>query len=57
MSQAWRIKQKTDETTPSTSINMVFILLMEFKAPADEDSEGVAIAQLMLDPIHVVEPT
>lgn len=30
--QAWFVKQKTDETAPSASVNMVLILPMEFKA-------------------------
>jgi hypothetical protein len=50
-SQVWRIKQKADETAPSASVNMVFILPMEFKAPtSDEEAEEQAMAQLTLDP-------
>jgi hypothetical protein len=49
----WRVKQKADnKTTPSASVNMVFILQMEFKAPTDdEEVEVQAMAQLTLDPM------
>jgi hypothetical protein len=33
----WRIKQKDDETAPSASVNMVFVLPMEFKALFDDE--------------------
>jgi hypothetical protein len=36
-SQVWRIKQKDDETAPSASVNMVFVLPMEFKALFDDE--------------------
>jgi hypothetical protein len=51
-SQVWCVKQKTNETAPSASINMVFILPMEFKAPTDdEEAEEQAMAELTLDPM------
>jgi hypothetical protein len=33
----WRVKEKADESAPSASINMVFILPMKFKAPSDDE--------------------
>jgi hypothetical protein len=49
-SQVWRVKQKADETAPSASVNMVFILPMEFMAIADDEGVGEqAMAQLALD--------
>jgi hypothetical protein len=51
-SQVWCVKQKADETAPSASINMVFILPMEFKAPTDdEEAEEQAMAQQTVDPM------
>jgi hypothetical protein len=48
----WRVKQKADETAPSASVNMVFVLSMEFKAPTDdEEAKELAMAQLTLDPM------
>jgi hypothetical protein len=49
-SQVWRVKQKADETAPSASANIVFILPMELKAPSDdEETKEQAMAQLTLD--------
>jgi hypothetical protein len=49
-SQVWRVKQKADEPAPSASVNMVFVLPMEFKAPTDdEEIDEQAMAQLTLD--------
>jgi hypothetical protein len=46
----WRFKQKADEPAPSASVNMVFVLPMEFKAPFDdEEAKEQAMAQLSLD--------
>ena len=44
-----RAKDKADEV-PTASVNMVFVLPMEFKAPSDEDVEQ-AMSKLSLDPI------
>ena len=46
-SKVWRPKEKADEVE-ATSVNMVFILPMGFKAPSDEDIEQVVV-QLPLD--------
>jgi hypothetical protein len=46
------VKQKADETAPLASVNMVFILPMEFKAADnDEGVEEQVMAQLTLDHI------
>ena len=42
----WRTKEKTDEVE-AASVNMVFVLPIEFKAPIDEDVEK-DVAQLSL---------
>jgi len=47
----WRAKKKADGVEPM-SVNMVFVLPLEFKAPSDEAVEH-AMAQLSLDPMRV----
>jgi hypothetical protein len=44
--------RKADEFEPSASVNMVFVLPMEFKAPSDDKEEERAMAQLTLDPMQ-----
>jgi hypothetical protein len=45
----WRVKGKADESELSASVNMVFILPMEFKTPSYDEKEEQAMAQLTLD--------
>ena len=33
----WRAKQTTDMGQPSANIQMAFLLLLEFRAPADQE--------------------
>ena len=35
----WRVKQTTDKAKPSTNVDMVFLLPVEFKAPSKYDEE------------------
>ena len=51
-SQVWRTKEKADEVE-ATSVNMVFILPMEFKAPSDEDTEQAVAVVLRSCTSHV----
>ena len=37
-STVWRVKEKADEVE-AASVNMVFVLLMEFKVSSDEEVE------------------
>ena len=37
--QTWRVKQTTDKAKPSTNVDMVFLLPVEFKAPSKYDEE------------------
>ena len=46
----WRAEEKADEVE-TASVNMVFILPIEFKAPTDDETEK-AKAQLSLDPMQ-----
>jgi len=53
--QAWHVKQTDDKGKPSTNIDMVFILPIEFRAPSkyeqeESDEEGLeeVVAQLTL---------
>ena len=48
-SQVWGAKEISNEVE-ATSVNMVFILLMEFKAHSEDDIEQVMV-QLSLDPV------
>ena len=36
-SQIWRAKQTADRGRPSANIQMAFLLLSEFRAPADQE--------------------
>jgi hypothetical protein len=45
--QVWHVKGKADESEPSASVNMVFILPMEFKAPSDDEEE-----ERRMDPVQ-----
>ena len=49
-SKVWRPKEKADEVE-AASVNMVFVLPMEFKASSDGEVEQ-AMAQLSLDPMQ-----
>jgi len=53
--RAWRVKQTTNKAKPSTNVDMVFLLPVEFKAPSkydeeeyDEEEFDEAVAQLTL---------
>ena len=46
----WHAKRKADEVKPM-SVNMVFFLPEEFKAPSEKEAEQ-AMAQLSLDPMQ-----
>jgi hypothetical protein len=51
----WQVKQKGKVS--SVDINMIFMLLMEFLAPSNDEEEVVLsdqVAQLALDPMMVV---
>ena len=49
-STVWRVKEKADEVE-AASVNMVFVLPMEFKASSNGEAEQT-MAQLSLDPMQ-----
>jgi hypothetical protein len=50
-SQRWCFRNKTNNK-PSASVNMVFVLPIEFSEPVDEEDNEKAMAQLALDPMQ-----